>query len=142
MQDPTKEREEINQGSSYSYEIESCMEEDLSESSIQEVLDEEDTPTITQHPSLEIKEVKAIKKSTKKRIMTKERRTISMKKKMSIKSNRTPTPISKVNQANNKRKLAGRRSKQGTSIYSSSPLKSFLLTNWKKRKKFKNQMSS
>ncbi|KAL4373101.1 hypothetical protein AHAS_Ahas05G0048100 [Arachis hypogaea] len=64
MQDLTKEREENNQGSPHSNEIENCMEDDLIEPSIQEVLDEEDTPTITQHLSLAIKEVKAIKKST------------------------------------------------------------------------------
>jgi len=87
----------------------------------QEVLDKEDTPTISQHPSYENKEVKAINKSTKKRIVTKEQRTICMKNKRSTANNPTPTPTSKANQENNKRKLAGRLSKQGTSTYSSFP---------------------
>ncbi|KAL4287621.1 hypothetical protein AHAS_Ahas19G0204500 [Arachis hypogaea] len=41
-----------------------------------------------------------------------------MKKRTSTKSNLTPTPTSKWSQANNKRKLAGRKSKQGTSLFS------------------------
>ncbi|KAL4371699.1 hypothetical protein AHAS_Ahas06G0191900 [Arachis hypogaea] len=136
-------REENNQGSPDSNEVESCMEDDLIEPSIQEVLDEEDTPTITQHLSLEIKEVKAINKNIQRRIVTKKQKTTSMKKRRSTKSNPTPTPTSKRNQANNnKRRLVRRQSNQGASIFSSSPLKSFLLTNWKKRKKIKNHMSS
>jgi len=136
MQDLTKERKENNQGSPHSNEVESCMEDDLVEPSIQEVLDEEDTPTITQHLCLAIKEVKAIKESTQRRIMTKKQKTTSMKKRRSTKSNPNPIPTSKRNQANNnKRKLAGRQLTQGASIFSSSPLKSFLLTNWKKRNK-------
>ncbi|QHO38611.1 uncharacterized protein DS421_4g121910 [Arachis hypogaea] len=135
-------REENNQGSPHSNEVESCMEDDLIEPSIQEVLDEEDTPTITQHLSLEIKEVKAINKNSKKDC-DQETKTTSMKKRRSTKSNPTPTPTSKRNQANNnKRRLVRRQSNQGASIFSSSPLKSFLLTNWKKRKKIKNHMSS
>ncbi|KAL4300847.1 hypothetical protein AHAS_Ahas17G0241800 [Arachis hypogaea] len=81
MQNLAEGREENNQESPHSHEAESCIEGEFIGSPIQEVLDEGDTPTITQHPKLEIKEVKAIKKSTKKRIVTKERRTISMKKK-------------------------------------------------------------
>ncbi|XP_057758680.1 uncharacterized protein LOC130979289 [Arachis stenosperma] len=85
-------REENNQGSPHSNEVESCMEDDLIEPSIQEVLDEEDTPTITQHLSLEIKEVKAINKNIQRRIVTKKQKTTSMKKRRSTKSNPTPTP--------------------------------------------------
>ncbi|KAL4391182.1 hypothetical protein AHAS_Ahas03G0219500 [Arachis hypogaea] len=68
--------------------------------------------------------------STKKKMVTKKRRTISMKKKRSNKSYPTPTPTSKFPQANNKRKLAGERhSKQGALTGSSFLLRSFLLTN-------------
>ncbi|QHO58191.1 uncharacterized protein DS421_3g88610 [Arachis hypogaea] len=138
MQDLTKEKEEINQEN----ESESCMMDDFFEALPQEVLDKGNTPNITQQPSLDIKEVKATIKSTKKRIVTKIRRTISMKKKRSTINNSTPTPTSKANQANNKRKLAGKRPKQGTLTYFSFSLSFFLLTNWKKRKKVMNNMSS
>ena len=46
---------------------------------------------------------------------------------------------SKINQAICKRKLAEERPRQGTVAETSPPLKSFLLTNWKKRKKVKNR---
>ena len=139
----SRKREEVNQGSPHSNETESCIEGEFIEPPIQEVLDEEDAPTIIQHPSPEIKVVKAINMSTKKRMVTKKRRTISMKKKRSTKSHPTPTPTSKFTQANNKRKLAGERhSKQGALTGSSFLLRSFLLTNWKKRKKVMNNMSS
>ncbi|KAL4315540.1 hypothetical protein AHAS_Ahas15G0195300 [Arachis hypogaea] len=49
MQDLTKESEKNNQGSPHSNEVESCIEDGLIEPPIQEILDEEDTPTITQH---------------------------------------------------------------------------------------------
>ncbi|KAL4371706.1 hypothetical protein AHAS_Ahas06G0192600 [Arachis hypogaea] len=112
------------------------MEGDLIEPSIQEVLDEGYPPTIIQHLNLEKKEVKAIKKSTERGIVTIKQKTTSMKKRRSTKSNPAPTPTSKLNQANNnKRKLVKRKSHLGESIFSSSPMKSFLLTNWKKRKK-------
>ncbi|KAL4397253.1 hypothetical protein AHAS_Ahas01G0173400 [Arachis hypogaea] len=87
-----EEREEVNQGSPHSNKTESCIKGEFIEPPIQEALDEEDTPTITQQPRLEIKEVKAINKSTKKRMVTKKRRKISMKKKRSTKSHPTPTP--------------------------------------------------
>ncbi|KAL4344604.1 hypothetical protein AHAS_Ahas11G0195000 [Arachis hypogaea] len=110
---------------------------------IQETLDEKDVPTIIQHPSTEIKVVKEINMSTKKRMVTKKRRTISMNKKRTTKSHPTPTPTSKFTQANNRRRLAGERhSKQGALTGSSFLLRSFLLTNWKKRKKVMNNMSS
>ncbi|KAL4316390.1 hypothetical protein AHAS_Ahas15G0280300 [Arachis hypogaea] len=144
MQHHAEEREEVNQGSPhYSNKIESCIKDEFIEPPIQEALDEEDAPTIIQHPSTEIKVVKAINMSTKKRMVTKKRRTISMKMKRSTKSHPTPTPTSKFTQANNKRKLAGERhSKQGALTGSSFLSRSFLLTNWKKRKKFMNNMSS
>ncbi|KAL4321592.1 hypothetical protein AHAS_Ahas14G0125900 [Arachis hypogaea] len=141
MQDLIEEREEVNQGSPHSNEIESCIKGEFIEPPIQEALDEEDIPISTQQPSLEIKEVKAINQSTIIRIVTKKQMTISMKKRGS-KNNPTPTPTSKFTQANNKRKLAGRHSKQGASSFSSAPLRSFLLINWKKRKKVENNMSS
>ncbi|KAL4276038.1 hypothetical protein AHAS_Ahas20G0167200 [Arachis hypogaea] len=69
--------------------------------------------------------------------MTKKEKKTSMKNKRSTKSNPTPTPTRKRNQANNnKRRLVRSQSNQAASIFSSSPLKSFLLTNWKMRKKF------
>ncbi|KAL4294006.1 hypothetical protein AHAS_Ahas18G0184900 [Arachis hypogaea] len=141
MQQHIEEREEVNQGCPHSIETESCIEGEFIELPIQEVLDEKDAPTITQQPRLEIKEVKAINKSTKKRMVTKKRRTISVKKRGS-KNNLTPAPTSKFTQANNKRKLVGMYSKQGTLTGSSFLLRSFLLTNWKKRKKVENNMSS
>ncbi|KAL4374148.1 hypothetical protein AHAS_Ahas05G0152800 [Arachis hypogaea] len=105
-----EEREEVNQGSPhYSNDIESCIKGVFIEPPIQEALDEENTPTTIQYPNPEIKVVKAINKSTKKMMVTKKRRTISMKKKRSTKSHPTPTPTSKFIQANNKRKLAGER---------------------------------
>ena len=114
MQHHVEEREEVNQGSPHSKETESCIEGEFIEPPIQEALDEENASTIIQHPSPEIKVVKAINMSTKKRMVTKKRRTISMKKKRSTKSHPIPTPTRKFTQANNKRKLAGERhSKQG-----------------------------
>ena len=143
IQHHVEEREGVNQRSPHSNETESCIEGEFIEPPIQEVLDEEDAPTIIQHPSPEIKVVKAINKSTKKRMVTKKRRTIFMKKKRSTKSHPTLTPTSKFTQANNKRRLAGERhSKQGALTSSSFLLRSFLLTNWKKRKKVANNMSS
>ena len=90
------------------------------EPQMQEALNEEITPIITQQPSLESKEVKATSKNT----------------------NSVPNPASKINQAICKRKLAEERPRQGTLAESFPPLRSFLLTNWKKRKKVKNNMSS
>ena len=82
--------------------------------------------------------MKAINKSTEKRIVTKLPRTTF--KRRSTRSNPTPGPIaSKLNQAMYKRKLAEERPRQGVIAESSPPLKSFLLTNWKKRKKVKNR---
>ncbi|KAL4343892.1 hypothetical protein AHAS_Ahas11G0123800 [Arachis hypogaea] len=104
----SRKREEVNQGSPHSNETESCIEGEFIEPPIQEVLDEEDAPTIIQYPSPEIKVVKAINMNTNKRMVTKKRRTISMKKKRSTKSHPTPTPTSKFTQANNRRRLAGR----------------------------------
>jgi len=139
----SRKREEVNQGSPHSNETESCIEGEFIEPQIQEVLDEEDALPIIQYPNPESKVVKAINMSIKKRMVTKKRRTISMKKKRSTKSHPTPTPTSKFTQANNKRKLAGERhSKQGALTGSSFLLRSFLLTNWKKRKKVMNNMSS
>ncbi|KAL4293719.1 hypothetical protein AHAS_Ahas18G0156200 [Arachis hypogaea] len=54
MENHEEEREEDNQGSSHSSEAESCIEEELIELSMQEAYDEENTLTITQHPSLDI----------------------------------------------------------------------------------------
>ncbi|KAL4394558.1 hypothetical protein AHAS_Ahas02G0164000 [Arachis hypogaea] len=81
-----------------------------SEPPFQEVLDEEDIPTIPQHLNVKNKEVKAFNKSTKERMVTKKRRIISMNKR-STTNNPTPTPTSKATQANNKKKLARRHSK-------------------------------
>ncbi|KAL4359134.1 hypothetical protein AHAS_Ahas08G0047000 [Arachis hypogaea] len=94
------------------HEAESCKKDGFIEPSIQEALDEDDTPTVTQHPTLDIKEVKATNKSTKKRIMTKKWKTISMKKRRS-KSNPTPTLTSKFTQANNKKSLFERSQYRG-----------------------------
>ncbi|KAL4287820.1 hypothetical protein AHAS_Ahas19G0224400 [Arachis hypogaea] len=114
MENHAEEREEVNQRSPHSSETESCIKGEFIEPPIQEALDEEDTPTITQYPSLDIKDVKAIKTSTKRRIVTKKQRTISMKNKRS-KNNPTPYQTSKFTQANHKTKLVGKRhSKQGT----------------------------
>ncbi|KAL4321604.1 hypothetical protein AHAS_Ahas14G0127100 [Arachis hypogaea] len=99
-------------------------EERLREPPIQEALDEKKTPTITQPPRLGFKKVKAINKSTKKRIMTKLPRTIFMKNKGSTTSNPTPGPLaSKFNQAMYKRKLADRKPRKGTIAETSPPLR-------------------
>ena len=116
------------------------MDEGLIEPVSQKALDEDKTLIITQPPSLDIQEVKATNKNTEKRIVTKIPRTTF--KKRSTANNPTPDPASKLNQAINKRKLAEERPKQGTIAESSPPLRSFLLTNWKKRKKVENNMSS
>ncbi|KAL4287537.1 hypothetical protein AHAS_Ahas19G0196100 [Arachis hypogaea] len=135
-----QESEEDNQGRPYSSEAENCIEEEIIEPSIQKAFDKDNAPTITQPPSLEIKEVKATDNYTEKRIVTKIPRTTF--KKRSTTNNPTPDPASKFNPVNNKRKLAEERLRQGTIAESSLPLRSFLLTNWKKRKKVKNNMSS
>ncbi|KAL4373328.1 hypothetical protein AHAS_Ahas05G0070800 [Arachis hypogaea] len=132
-----QESEKNNQGRPNSSEAEKCKEEGLMEPPIQEALNEDKTPIITQQPSLESKGVKAIDKSTKKRIVTKTSRTTF--KKRSTANNPPPDQASKLNQANFKRKLAERRPRQGTIAETSPPLRSFLLTNWKKRKKVKNR---
>ncbi|KAL4394025.1 hypothetical protein AHAS_Ahas02G0110700 [Arachis hypogaea] len=108
--------EEVIQENSRPSEVEKCTEEELTKSPLQEALNEEITPTITQPPSLESKEVKATSKNT----------------------NSVPDPASKINQAICKRKLAERKPRKGTIAETSSPLRSFLLTNWKKRKKVNN----
>ncbi|KAL4381351.1 hypothetical protein AHAS_Ahas04G0124800 [Arachis hypogaea] len=115
-----QESEEVVPEKSHSIEVEKCKEEKLMEPPMQEALNEEITPIITQQPSLESKEVKATSKNT----------------------NSVPNPASKINQAICKRKLAEERPRQGTLAESFPPLRSFLLTNWKKRKKVKNNMSS
>ncbi|KAL4287180.1 hypothetical protein AHAS_Ahas19G0160400 [Arachis hypogaea] len=115
-----QESEKDNQRISNSSEAEKYVEEKLMEPPIQKALDEYKTPIITQQPSLESKEVKATSKNT----------------------NSVSNPVSKINQANCKRKLAEERPRQGTLAESFHPLRSFLLTNWKKRKKVKNNMSS
>ncbi|KAL4287436.1 hypothetical protein AHAS_Ahas19G0186000 [Arachis hypogaea] len=61
--------------------------------------------------------------------MTKIPRTTFMKKKRSTANNPNSTPTSKANQANNKRKLVGKKPRQGTLTESSLLLRSFLLTN-------------
>nr|XP_025628345.1 putative uncharacterized protein DDB_G0287113 [Arachis hypogaea] len=53
-----EEIEEDNQGDSHSIEADKSIEEGLMERPIQEVLDEENTPTIIQPPNLDIHEVK------------------------------------------------------------------------------------
>ncbi|KAL4315965.1 hypothetical protein AHAS_Ahas15G0237800 [Arachis hypogaea] len=105
MQHHEEEREEINQGCPHSIETKSFIEGEFIEPPIQEALDEEDAPTIPQHPSLDIKDVKT---STKRRIVTEKQRTIFMKKRRS-KNNPIPDPTSKFTQANHKRKLAGKK---------------------------------
>ena len=140
MENHEEEREEDIQEKSHSTEVEKYMKEKLMEPPMQEALDKEITPTITQQPKLGFKEVKAINKSTEKRIVTKLQRTIFMKKRRSTTSNPSPGPLaSKLNQAMYKRKLAERKPRQGAIAESSPPLRSFLLTNWKKRKKVKNK---
>ena len=75
--------------------------------------------------------------------MTKLPRTIFMKNKGSTTSNPTPGPLaSKLNQAMYNKKLAERKPRQGAIAESFPLLKSFLLTNWKKMKKVKSNMSS
>ncbi|QHO42171.1 uncharacterized protein DS421_5g151910 [Arachis hypogaea] len=108
-----QEHEEDTQEKSHSTETEKCKKEGLIEPPIQEAFDEKKTPTITQPPRLGFKEVKAINKSTKKRIVTKLPRTIFMKKKGSTTSNPPPNPASKLNQVMYKRRLAERRPKRG-----------------------------
>ncbi|KAL4293609.1 hypothetical protein AHAS_Ahas18G0145200 [Arachis hypogaea] len=115
-----QESEKDNQRIPNSSEAKKYREEKLMEPPIQKALDEYKTPIITQQPSLESKEVKATSKNT----------------------NSVPNPASKINQAICKRKLAEERPRQGTLAESFPPLRSFLLTNWKKRKKVKNNMSS
>ncbi|KAL4381066.1 hypothetical protein AHAS_Ahas04G0096300 [Arachis hypogaea] len=112
--------EEDNQERPNSRETERLMKDKLIEPPIQKALDEDQTPKITQQPIHESKEVKATNKNT----------------------NSVPKSASKLNQANFKRKLAERKPRKGTKAETSPPLKSFLLTNWKKRKKVKNNMSS
>ncbi|KAL4321690.1 hypothetical protein AHAS_Ahas14G0135700 [Arachis hypogaea] len=70
MEYHAEEREEANHGSSHSIEAESYIEEGLIEPPIQETFDEAHTPTITQHQSLDIQDVKATNKSTEERIVT------------------------------------------------------------------------
>ncbi|KAL4397396.1 hypothetical protein AHAS_Ahas01G0187700 [Arachis hypogaea] len=112
-----QESEEDTQEKSHSSEAENYMKEELMEPPIQEDLNEEITPKITQQPCLDIQEVKVTNKST----------------------NHVPDLASKINQAICKRKLAEKRPRQGTLAEFSPPLRSFLLTNWKKRKKVKNR---
>ncbi|KAL4293984.1 hypothetical protein AHAS_Ahas18G0182900 [Arachis hypogaea] len=109
-----QESEEVIPNSS---EAEKYIKEEFIEPQIQKALDECKTPIITQQPRLGFKEVKATNKST----------------------NPVPNPVSKINQAICKRKLAEEKPRQGTVAETSPPLKSFLLTNWKKRKKVKNR---
>ncbi|KAL4337487.1 hypothetical protein AHAS_Ahas12G0115100 [Arachis hypogaea] len=142
MENHEEEMEEDTQEKSHSMEAEKCIEEWLIEPPLQGTLDEDKTLTITQPPRLGFKKVKAINKRTEKRIVTKLQRTIFMKKRRSTTTNPPPDPASKLNQAINKRKLAEKRPRQGTLAESFPPLRSFLLTNWKKRKKVKNNMSS
>ncbi|KAL4276169.1 hypothetical protein AHAS_Ahas20G0180300 [Arachis hypogaea] len=115
-----QESEEVILEKLHSSEAEKHMKEEFMEPPIQKALDEYKTPIITQQPSFEFKGVKATSKST----------------------NSVPNPASKLNQAIYKRKLAEERPRQGTLAESFPHLRSFLLTNWKKRKKVKNNMSS
>ncbi|QHO57918.1 uncharacterized protein DS421_3g86370 [Arachis hypogaea] len=136
-----QESEEDNQGNSHTSKAEKYIEGELMEPAIQKAFDEDNSPIITQKPCLDIREVKETSKSTEKRIVTKIPRTTF--KKRSTANNPTPKPsASKLNQAINKRKLVEERPKQGTIAESSPPLRSFLLTNWKKSKKVENSMSS
>ncbi|KAL4381190.1 hypothetical protein AHAS_Ahas04G0108700 [Arachis hypogaea] len=112
--------EEDNQERPNSRETERHMKDKLIEPPIQKALDEDQSAKITQQPIHESKEVKATNKST----------------------NHVPGPASKLNQAKFKRKLAEKRPKQETLAETSPLLESFLLTNWKKRKKVRNNMSS
>ncbi|KAL4306705.1 hypothetical protein AHAS_Ahas16G0205000 [Arachis hypogaea] len=54
MENHEEEREEDNQENPHSIEAESCIEEEPIELPIQEAFDEENTPTNTQPPSLDI----------------------------------------------------------------------------------------
>ncbi|KAL4357304.1 hypothetical protein AHAS_Ahas09G0173300 [Arachis hypogaea] len=135
-----QESEGDNQGCPNSSEAENYIEEELMKPPMQEAPNEEITPIITQQPCLDIQKVKASNKSTKTRIVTKIPRTTF--KRRSAANNPPPDQASKLNQANFKRKLAERKLRKGTVVESSPPLRSFLLTNWKKRKKVKNNMSS
>ncbi|KAL4391055.1 hypothetical protein AHAS_Ahas03G0206800 [Arachis hypogaea] len=129
MENHDKKREEDTQENSHSNEVKK-KEERLKEPPIQEALDEKKTPTITQPPRLGFKEVKAINKSTKKRIVTKLPKTIFMKNKGSTTSNPTPGPLaSKLNQAMYKRKLAERKPRQGAIAESSPPPLEVILLN-------------
>ncbi|KAL4329467.1 hypothetical protein AHAS_Ahas13G0303000 [Arachis hypogaea] len=115
--------------------------EDQQTSSI-EAFDEDKAPTITQQPCLNIQVVKTTNKNIKERIVTKLQLIISRKRKRSTTNNPTPEPpASKLNQAIYKKKLAGKRPRKGKLTSSSLPLRSFLLTNWKKRKKVISYMS-
>ncbi|QHO23886.1 uncharacterized protein DS421_12g367430 [Arachis hypogaea] len=135
-----EEMEKDTQEKSHSTEAEKCKEEKPMEPPMQEALNEEITPTTTQPPKLRLKEVKAINKSTEKRIVTKLQRTTF--KRRSTANNPSPELASKLNQAMYKRRLAEKRLRKGTTAETFPPLRSFLLTNWKKRKKVKNNMSS
>ncbi|QHO46651.1 uncharacterized protein DS421_6g189410 [Arachis hypogaea] len=80
MENHEEEREEDTQEKSNSSEAENHMKEGVIEPSLQGTLDEDKTPTITQPPRLGLKEVKAIDKNTKKRIVTKISRTTFKKR--------------------------------------------------------------
>ncbi|KAL4381353.1 hypothetical protein AHAS_Ahas04G0125000 [Arachis hypogaea] len=134
------ESEEVIPENSHSSEAENHMKEGLMEPPIQEALNEEITPIITQQPCLDVQEVKAIDKSTEKRIVTKLQRTTF--KRRSTANNPSPELASKLNQIVYKMRLAEKRLRKGTTAETFPPLRSFLLTNWKKRKKVKNNMSS
>ncbi|KAL4315397.1 hypothetical protein AHAS_Ahas15G0181000 [Arachis hypogaea] len=100
-------------------------------------LAEDKTPIITQQSCLEIKEVKTTNNNTEERIVTKQQLIISRKRKRSTTSNPTPEPpASKLNQAIHPRKPAGTMPRKEELTGSSLLLRSFLLTNLKKRKKF------
>jgi len=142
MENHEEEMEEDNPGGPHLIEAGSCIEEGLMELPMQKAFAEDKTPIITQQPCLEIKEVKATNNNTEERIVTKLPLSISRKKERSTTNNSPSDPTSKLNSANNKRKLAEERPRQGTLAGSSLPLRSFLLTNWKKSKKVKNKMSS
>ncbi|KAL4316138.1 hypothetical protein AHAS_Ahas15G0255100 [Arachis hypogaea] len=83
----TSMEKEVVEGSPHSSEVENYIEEGFIEPSIQKAFDEDNAPTITQHPSLDIQEVKATNKSTEERIVTKLPLNISMKKERSTTSN-------------------------------------------------------
>ncbi|RYQ95983.1 hypothetical protein Ahy_B08g091402 [Arachis hypogaea] len=116
-----QESEKDNQRIPNSCEAEKYMKEESTEPPLQETLDEDKTPTITQQPSHKFKKVKAINKSTKKRIVTKIPRTTFMRR--STANNPPPDPASKINQANFTRKLAERKLRQGAIAESSPPLR-------------------